>query len=94
MSRPGPAGGPPALAASGCSRTIGATAGLGLSFHPWLSAHADRTVEAVAHRKVYRPWGWYDSIDMGERFRVKRLFVKAGASLSLQMPHHRAERWI
>lgn len=55
---------------------------------------ADRTVEAVAHRKVYRPWGWYDSIDMGERFRVKRLFVKPGASLSLQMHHHRAEHWV
>jgi len=46
------------------------------------------------HRKVHRPWGWYDSIDMGERFQVKRIMVKPGASLSLQMHHHRAEHWI
>jgi len=50
--------------------------------------------EAVIHRRVARPWGWYDSIDMGERFQVKRIAVKAGASLSLQMHHHRAEHWI
>jgi mannose-1-phosphate guanylyltransferase/mannose-6-phosphate isomerase len=48
----------------------------------------------VTHRKVARPWGWYDSIDMGERFQVKRIAVKPGASLSLQMHHHRAEHWI
>lgn len=46
------------------------------------------------HRKVYRPWGSYDSIDMGERFQVKRITVKPGAALSLQMHHHRAEHWI
>ncbi|MHB9118241.1 MAG: mannose-1-phosphate guanylyltransferase/mannose-6-phosphate isomerase [Burkholderiales bacterium] len=46
------------------------------------------------HRKVYRPWGHYDSIDCGERFQVKRIVVKPGASLSLQMHHHRAEHWI
>jgi mannose-1-phosphate guanylyltransferase/mannose-6-phosphate isomerase len=50
--------------------------------------------EAVTHRKVARPWGWYDSIDVGERFQVKRIAVKPGASLSLQMHHHRAEHWI
>jgi mannose-1-phosphate guanylyltransferase/mannose-6-phosphate isomerase len=50
--------------------------------------------QAVTHRKVPRPWGWYDSIDMGERFQVKRITVKPGASLSLQMHHHRAEHWI
>ncbi len=50
--------------------------------------------EAAAHRKVYRPWGAYDSIDNGERFQVKRITVKPGASLSLQMHHHRAEHWI
>jgi len=50
--------------------------------------------EAVTHRKVSRPWGWYDSIDIGERFQVKRIAVKPGASLSLQMHHHRAEHWI
>jgi len=47
-----------------------------------------------AHRKVHRPWGWYDSIDQGERFQVKRIVVYPGASLSLQMHHHRAEHWI
>jgi mannose-1-phosphate guanylyltransferase/mannose-6-phosphate isomerase len=52
------------------------------------------TAEAVRHRKVHRPWGWYDSIDQGERFKVKRLFVKPGASLSLQLHHHRAEHWV
>jgi mannose-1-phosphate guanylyltransferase/mannose-6-phosphate isomerase len=50
--------------------------------------------QAVIHRKVARPWGWYDSIDMGDRFQVKRIGVKSGASLSLQMHHHRAEHWI
>ena len=46
------------------------------------------------HRKVYRPWGWYDSIDLGERFQVKRIQVKPGARLSIQMHHHRAEHWV
>jgi len=50
--------------------------------------------EAAAHRKVYRPWGAYDSIDNGDRFQVKRITVKPGATLSLQMHHHRAEHWI
>ena len=50
--------------------------------------------EKNLHRKVSRPWGWYDSIDEGERFKVKRIQVKPGASLSLQMHHHRAEHWI
>jgi mannose-1-phosphate guanylyltransferase/mannose-6-phosphate isomerase len=50
--------------------------------------------KAVLHRKVSRPWGWYDCIDQGERFQVKRIAVKAGASLSLQKHHHRAEHWI
>lgn len=50
--------------------------------------------EATWHRKVYRPWGAYDSIDMGQRFQVKRITVKPGATLSLQMHHHRAEHWI
>jgi mannose-1-phosphate guanylyltransferase/mannose-6-phosphate isomerase len=50
--------------------------------------------EKNLHRKVARPWGWYDSIDEGERFKVKRIQVKPGASLSLQMHHHRAEHWI
>jgi len=50
--------------------------------------------EPTAHRKVYRPWGSYDSIDTGGRFQVKRISVKPGASLSLQMHHHRAEHWV
>ena len=50
--------------------------------------------QAALHRKVARPWGWYDSIDAGERFQVKRIAVKPGASLSLQKHHHRAEHWI
>jgi mannose-1-phosphate guanylyltransferase/mannose-6-phosphate isomerase len=50
--------------------------------------------EKNLHRKVARPWGWYDSLDEGERFKVKRIQVKPGASLSLQMHHHRAEHWI
>ncbi|MDN8645928.1 mannose-1-phosphate guanylyltransferase/mannose-6-phosphate isomerase [Stenotrophomonas indicatrix] len=50
--------------------------------------------EASWHRKVYRPWGAYDSIDNGERFQVKRITVKPGGTLSLQMHHHRAEHWI
>ncbi|NUR23559.1 mannose-1-phosphate guanylyltransferase/mannose-6-phosphate isomerase [Frateuria sp.] len=50
--------------------------------------------EPSCHRKVYRPWGSYDSIDVGGRFQVKRITVKPGASLSLQMHHHRAEHWI
>ena len=50
--------------------------------------------EGQHHRKVFRPWGWYDSVDKGERFQVKRIVVKPGAALSLQMHHHRAEHWI
>ncbi len=50
--------------------------------------------ESQWHRKVFRPWGWYDSIDFGERFQVKRIVVKPGAALSLQMHYHRAEHWV
>jgi mannose-1-phosphate guanylyltransferase/mannose-6-phosphate isomerase len=50
--------------------------------------------EYTSHRKVHRPWGWYDSIDEGDRFKVKRIQVKPGASLSLQKHHHRAEHWV
>lgn len=74
-----------------------------------LVAHKDRTQdvkkivdrlkqagrsEGQTHRKVFRPWGWYDSVDSGARFQVKRIVVKPGAALSLQMHHHRAEHWI
>jgi mannose-1-phosphate guanylyltransferase/mannose-6-phosphate isomerase len=54
----------------------------------------ERRGEHTLHRKVHRPWGWYDSIDHGPRHQVKRIMVKPGASLSLQMHHHRAEHWI
>jgi len=55
---------------------------------------AEKRGEQNLHRKVHRPWGWYDSIDHGPRHQVKRIMVKPGASLSLQMHHHRAEHWI
>ena len=54
----------------------------------------DGRTEHSWHRKVHRPWGWYDSIDAGGRFQVKRIMVKPGGTLSLQMHHHRAEHWI
>jgi mannose-1-phosphate guanylyltransferase/mannose-6-phosphate isomerase len=54
----------------------------------------DKSPEADAHRKVRRPWGFYDSIDHGDRFQVKRIVVMPGARLSLQMHHHRAEHWV
>ncbi len=54
----------------------------------------DKRSESEQHRKVYRPWGYYDSIDNGERHQAKRIVVKPGAKLSLQMHHHRAEHWI
>lgn len=50
--------------------------------------------EHINHREVYRPWGMYDSIDSGERYQVKRITVKPGARLSVQLHHHRAEHWI
>ncbi len=50
--------------------------------------------EHMLHRKVHRPWGWYDSVDEGGRFKVKRIQVKPGASLSLQKHHYRAEHWV
>jgi len=56
--------------------------------------HMQQREEHNLHRKVQRPWGWYDSIDEGTRFKVKRIMVKPGASLSLQMHYHRAEHWV
>jgi mannose-1-phosphate guanylyltransferase / mannose-6-phosphate isomerase len=50
--------------------------------------------EAQYHRKAYRPWGHYDSVDTGERHQTKRIVVKPGAKLSLQKHHHRAEHWV
>lgn len=54
----------------------------------------DGRQEHVTHREVYRPWGHYDSIDFGARDQVKRITVKPGAKLSVQMHHHRAEHWV
>lgn len=56
--------------------------------------NAQGRTEAIMHRKVFRPWGSYQSIDNADRFQVKRITVNPGASLSLQMHHHRAEHWI
>lgn len=50
--------------------------------------------EGRLHRKVHRPWGWYDSVDSGPRFQVKRIVVNPGGRLSLQLHHHRAEHWV
>lgn len=58
----------------------------------WLGAQGRD--ERLLHRRVFRPWGTYEGVDIGERFQVKRIMVKPGASLSLQMHHHRAEHWI
>lgn len=55
---------------------------------------ADDRQEHIHQREVYRPWGMYDSIDNGQRYQVKRITVKPGAKLSVQMHHHRAEHWI
>lgn len=55
---------------------------------------ASGRTEHKVHPRVYRPWGWYEGIDIGERFQVKRIMVKPGERLSLQMHHHRAEHWV
>ncbi|HCK82791.1 MAG TPA: mannose-1-phosphate guanylyltransferase/mannose-6-phosphate isomerase [Candidatus Competibacter sp.] len=55
---------------------------------------ASQRPEGRSHRKVYRPWGCYDSVDFDRRFQVKRIMVKPGASISSQMHHHRAEHWV
>jgi len=53
-----------------------------------------KRTEGDLHRKVYRPWGYFQSIDAGSRFQVKQISIKPGAKLSLQMHHHRAEHWV
>ncbi len=55
---------------------------------------AKARTEHLSHTRVHRPWGYYESVDTGERFQVKRIMVKPGAALSLQMHHHRAEHWV
>jgi mannose-1-phosphate guanylyltransferase/mannose-6-phosphate isomerase len=62
--------------------------------HIVATLHEHKRGEHTLHRKVHRPWGWYDSVDDGERFKVKRIMVNPKASLSLQKHHHRAEHWI
>ena len=56
--------------------------------------NSENATYTVTHRKVHRPWGWYDTVDAGARFQVKRIGVKPGASLSLQKHAFRAEHWI
>ena len=58
------------------------------------SSRARKRPEATEHRRGHRPWGYYDSIDKGERFQVKRIVVQPGGTLSLQKHHHRAEHWV
>ncbi|THF63112.1 mannose-1-phosphate guanylyltransferase/mannose-6-phosphate isomerase [Pseudothauera nasutitermitis] len=55
---------------------------------------SDRRQEHICHRKVHRPWGMYEAIDSGHRYQVKRITVKPGAKLSVQLHHHRAEHWV
>ncbi len=55
---------------------------------------AEKRCEHLIHKQVYRPWGWYEGIDAGDRFQVKRIMVKPGEKLSLQKHHHRAEHWV
>lgn len=55
---------------------------------------SDSRSEWKQHREIYRPWGKYDSIDYGERYQVKRIAVKPGVKLSVQMHHHKAEHWV
>ena len=50
--------------------------------------------EPLVHKRVYRPWGYYEGIDAGEQFQAKRIVVAPGKKLSLQMHHHRAEHWV
>jgi len=58
------------------------------------SLHIKNREEVKSHRKVYRPWGWYDCIELGKHFQVKRLYINTGAKLSLQMHRKRAEHWV
>jgi len=71
--------------------------------HKNCSQDVKKTVEALkakqrdeylVHKRVYRPWGYYEGLDVAERFQVKRIMVKPGSKLSLQMHHHRAEHWV
>jgi len=58
------------------------------------SLKSSKRREGIAHRKVYRPWGWYDSLEQGEHFQVKRIVVNPGGILSLQVHRHRSEYWV
>ena len=55
---------------------------------------AEGKPEATEHRRIYRPWGYYQSVDQGSRYQVKRIVVRPGGRLSLQKHHHRAEHWV
>lgn len=54
----------------------------------------EKIIQATTHQRVYRPWGWYESISLGEQYKVKRITVNPGAALSLQLHHHRSEHWV
>jgi mannose-1-phosphate guanylyltransferase/mannose-6-phosphate isomerase len=54
----------------------------------------EKRPELTAHRRVYRPWGYYQTVDRGDRFQVKRLMLKPGAKTSTQIHHHRSEHWV
>ncbi len=58
------------------------------------SLKRDERYEQENHRRVHRPWGWYETVDFGPRFQVKQITVNPGAAMSLQMHHHRAEHWV
>ena len=58
------------------------------------SLERDNRYERENHRRVHRPWGWYETVDFGTRFQVKQITVNPGAAMSLQMHHHRAEHWV
>ena len=60
----------------------------------WKSCAWKGRREALEHKRSYRPWGYYQSIDSGARYQVKRIVVKPGAALSLQKHYHRAEHWV
>ncbi len=60
----------------------------------WALIEAAHRDEYLVHKRVYRPWGYYEGLDAGEQFQVKRIMVEPGKKLSLQMHHHRAEHWV
>ena len=68
--------------------------GLPIAFHLTGGEGSDNHRAAVEHRRIYRPWGYYQDIDIAPRYRVKRIVVKPGSKLSLQKHFHRSEHWV